>query len=116
MSSPFTGVLASLIRQRGVTGSMVVSETDGIVVDATLQVGVRGNVVAALAASLYRKARLSAGAAGLGGVTFLTLEAERGRVCVTGSDDLILVTVAEPRANIGLIRMEMLRAVGALVT
>ncbi len=63
-ATPFAEVLAALTRQRGVLGSMVVSEADGIVVDSNLQIGVKGNVVAALAASLYRKARLSAGAAG----------------------------------------------------
>ena len=112
--TPFAEVLASLTRQRGVLGSMVVSESDGIIVDSNLQVAVKGPVVAALAASLYRKARLSARAAGLGAATFVQLEAERGRVCAVGRDDLVLVTVAEARANVGLIRVEMLRAVGVL--
>ena len=52
LRSPFTGILQALIRQRGVLGSMVVSESDGIIVDSNLQIGVRGPVVAALAASL----------------------------------------------------------------
>lgn len=114
MSSPFATMLDSLIRQRGVLGSLVVDERDGIVVDSNLSFGLRGAVVAALAASLYRKARLSAAAAGLGDATFLQLEAERGRICAVGRNDLVIVVVAEPRANIGLIRMEMLRAVEAL--
>lgn len=113
-ATPFADVLASLTRQRGVVGSMVVSESDGIVVDSNLQIGVKGNVVAALAASLYRKARLSAETAGLGSAAFLQLEAQRGRVCAVGRGDLLLVTVAESRANVGLIRVEMLRAVEVL--
>ena len=112
--SPFAEALGSLIRQRGVLGSMVVSESDGIVVDSNLQIGVRGPVVAALAASLYRKARLSGRAAGFGDCAFLQLEAAEGRVCAVGRGDLVLVAVAEPRANVGLIRVEMLRAVEAL--
>jgi predicted regulator of Ras-like GTPase activity (Roadblock/LC7/MglB family) len=112
--SQFSELLASLVRQRGVLGSMVVSESDGIVVDSNLQIGLRGPAVAALAASLYRKARLSALAAGLGDSTFLQLEAERGRVCAVGRGDLVLVAVAEPRANVGLIRVEMLKAVETL--
>ena len=52
-------LLSTLIRQRGVLGCLVVGERDGIIVDANVQVGVRSNVVAALAAALYRKARLS---------------------------------------------------------
>jgi len=114
MSSPFAIGLAALVRQRGVTGAMVVSEGDGIVVDADLAVGVRGPVLAALAASLYRRARLSAGAAGLGSAAFLQLEAERGRVCAVGRGDLVLVVLAEQRANLGLIRVEMLRVLEAL--
>jgi predicted regulator of Ras-like GTPase activity (Roadblock/LC7/MglB family) len=113
-ATPFAEVLAALTRQRGVLGSMVVSEADGIIVDSNLQIGVKGNVVAALAASLYRKARLSAAAAGLGTANFVQLEAARGRVCAIGRGDLLLVTVAESRANVGLIRVEMLRATQVL--
>ncbi|GAC1515341.1 MAG: roadblock/LC7 domain-containing protein [Gemmatimonadaceae bacterium] len=114
MQTPYTPVLSALTRQRGVIGSLVVSEADGIIVDSNLQIGVRGPVVAALAASLYRKARLSADAAGLGEAVFVTLEAERGRVCALGLGDLVLVSVAELRANVGLIRVEMLKAAGEL--
>ena len=114
MSSPFATMLDALIRHRGVLGSLVVDERDGIIVDSNVSIGLRGSVVAALAASLYRKARLSAEAAGLGAATFLQLEAEHGRICAVGRNDLVIVIVAEPRANIGLIRMEMLRAVEAL--
>ena len=110
LRSPFAGILQALIRQRGVVGSMVVSESDGIIVDSNLQIGVRGPVVAALAASLFRKARLSADAAGFGGATFLQLEAEHGRVCAVGRGDLVLVAVAEARSNVGLIRVELLKA------
>lgn len=112
--SPFADILETLIRQRGVSGSLVVSEHDGIVVDSTLQIGVRGATVAALAASLYRKARLAAAAAGLGEAGVLTLEAERGRLCAIGRNDLVLVCIADAKANIGLIRVAMLRGVEAL--
>jgi predicted regulator of Ras-like GTPase activity (Roadblock/LC7/MglB family) len=114
MSSPFSEVLVSLTRQRGVLGGLVVSESDGIIVDSHLQIGVKGTVLAALAASLYRRARMSARAAGLGDATFLQLEAERGHVCALGRNDLVFVTISESRANVGLIRVEMLKALGAL--
>jgi len=71
--------------------------------------------VAALAASLYRKARLSGEAARLGAVTFLQLDAERGRVCaVGGRSDLVLVVVADGTANVGLIRVALLKALESL--
>ena len=110
MTTQFRDLLAPLTRQRAVLGCMVVGEGDGLIIDSTLQVGVRGEAVAALAASLYRKARLSSQAAGLGSVRFLRLEAADGHVCAAGRNDLVLIAVAEARANIGLLRAAMLRA------
>ncbi|HEY4218370.1 MAG TPA: roadblock/LC7 domain-containing protein [Gemmatimonadaceae bacterium] len=111
MSTPFAQVLETLTRQRGVRASLIVSENDGLVIDCSLRFGQEGERVAALAASLYRKARLSASAARLGSVAFLQLDAERGRICaVGGRGDLVIVVVAEPAANVGLIRVELLRA------
>lgn len=110
MKTHLTPILSALTRQRGVTGSMLVDEADGVIIDATLHVGMKGSAFAALAASLYRKARLSADAAGLGGVTFLRLRATEGHVCAAGKNEMVLVIVADSRANIGLIRMEMLKA------
>jgi predicted regulator of Ras-like GTPase activity (Roadblock/LC7/MglB family) len=114
MNSPFTAMLQRLSRQRGVTAALVVSEQDGIVVDSNLQIGQQGDRVAALAASLYRKARLSAQAAGLGAVAFMQLEAPNGRICAVGSGELVLVVVAASAVNVGLVRVELLRAVAEL--
>jgi predicted regulator of Ras-like GTPase activity (Roadblock/LC7/MglB family) len=113
-SSPFSGVLGALIRHRGVKGCMVVGEGDGLIVDSSMQFGVDGNTFAALTASMYRKARRAAQAAGFGDATFLELDAENGRVCAVGRNDLVLVVVAEPRLNVGLVRVEMIKAAGAL--
>lgn len=112
--SPFEAALSALIRHRGVVGSLVVSEADGIIVDSTLQIGVKGKAVAALMASLYRKARQAAEAAGLGGAGFLQLDAARGRLCAVGRNDLVLVAVTDTAANVGLIRVEMIRALPLL--
>jgi predicted regulator of Ras-like GTPase activity (Roadblock/LC7/MglB family) len=115
MTTPFGPMLDSLTRQRGVRASLVVSESDGLVVDSNLRFGQDGDRVAALAGSLYRKARLSAAAAQLGAVTFLELDAERGRVCaVGGRNDLVLVVVADGTANVGLIRVALLKALESL--
>jgi predicted regulator of Ras-like GTPase activity (Roadblock/LC7/MglB family) len=93
---------------------LIVSESDGLVVDSKLRFGEQEDRVAALAASIYRKARLSADAAQLGAVSFLQLDAERGRVCAVGRRDLVIVVVADPAANVGLIRVELLKALGLL--
>jgi predicted regulator of Ras-like GTPase activity (Roadblock/LC7/MglB family) len=110
MSSQFSSLLGSLIRHRGVTGCMVVGETDGVIVDSSLQIGVNGDAFAALTASIYRKARRAALAAGFGPTGFFELDADGGRMCAAGRGDLVIVVVAEPRVNVGLLRVEMLRA------
>jgi len=115
MSSPFSPMLESLTRQRGVRASLIVSESDGLVVDSNLRFGQDGERVAALAASMYRKARLSARAARLGAVAFLQLDAERGRICAAGGrGDLVIVVIADAAANVGLIRVELLKALETL--
>ncbi|HEY4307759.1 MAG TPA: roadblock/LC7 domain-containing protein [Gemmatimonadaceae bacterium] len=115
MSSPFTTVLELLTRLRGVRASLIVSERDGVIVDASVRFGQDGDRIAALAASVYRKARLSARAARLGTVSFLQLDAERGRICAAGGGgDLVIVAVTDPQANVGLIRMELLKALEIL--
>ena len=113
-ASPFSGVLAALIRHRGVRGSMVVGEGDGLIVDSSMQFGVDGSTFAALTASMYRKARRAAQAAGFGDATFFELDAEHGRVCAVGRNDLVLVVIAETRLNVGLVRVEMIKAAEAL--
>jgi predicted regulator of Ras-like GTPase activity (Roadblock/LC7/MglB family) len=114
MSSPYAPVLDDLTRQRGVRASLIVSESDGLVVESRLRFGEQEDRVAALAASIYRKARLSARAAHLGAVSFLQLDAERGRVCAAGRGDLVLVVVADSAANVGMIRVELLKALELL--
>ncbi|MGH7719728.1 MAG: roadblock/LC7 domain-containing protein [Gemmatimonadaceae bacterium] len=114
MSSSYAPLLASIVRQRGVHGALLVGERDGLVVDADLQTGVEGRAVAALAASLFRRARLSSSAAGLGGVTFVRLDAEHGHVCAAGRGELVLVSLVEAGANLGLVRAAMLKAAQGL--
>lgn len=114
MATPFTAMLQMLSRQRGVSAALVVSEQDGIVVDSNMQIGQSGDHVAALAASLYRKARLSARAAGMGAVSFMQLEAPSGRLCAAGSGELVLVVVTATAVNVGLVRVELLRAAAEL--
>ena len=115
MSAHFGTLLESLTRQRGVRASLIVSENDGLVVDSSLRFGQDGDRVAALAASLYRKARLSAGAARLGVCVVSTARRRtRADLCGRGRGDLVIVVVADPSANVGLIRVELLKALESL--
>jgi predicted regulator of Ras-like GTPase activity (Roadblock/LC7/MglB family) len=114
VTSPFLGLLDELARHRGVRGGLVVSERDGLVIDAHVHLGVRAAVVAALAASIYRKARVSAEAAGMGGVTYVELAAEHGRLCMAGRGDLVVVVVTDARATAGRLRAVLLRELEGL--
>jgi predicted regulator of Ras-like GTPase activity (Roadblock/LC7/MglB family) len=111
--SPFAELIATVTRHRGVTACLVVSEEDGIVVDGTARIGVNTAAFAALTASLYRRAARASGAAGFGTVGFLELEAEAGRILAAGRNGLAVIAVAEPRVNVGLLRVELLRAAEA---
>jgi predicted regulator of Ras-like GTPase activity (Roadblock/LC7/MglB family) len=114
VSTPFSGVLQTLSRHRGVRASLIVSERDGLVVDANVRFGQDGERIAALAASVYRKARLSAEVARFGAVTFLQLEAERGSISVAGGPHDLVVVLTDPGTNAGLIRVEVLKALESL--
>lgn len=112
--SDYAPMLMAMRRHRGVLGSMVVDAQDDIIVEAAVRQGVNSSTVAAIGASLYRKARLSARAAGLGDTGFLRLEAEGGHVFAAGRGALVLIALAESSVNVGLVRMEMLKAAEAL--
>lgn len=112
--SAFASAIAAVTRHRGVMACLVVAEEDGIVIDGSAQVGVDTAAFAALTASLYRKASRASGSAGFGQTSFCELEAERGRVLAAGRNGIVLVAVAESRANLGMLRVELLKAAGGL--
>jgi predicted regulator of Ras-like GTPase activity (Roadblock/LC7/MglB family) len=114
MPTEFTPTLTGLCRERGVRAAAAVTADDGTPIDFVMRVGDDGEQVAALAASLYRKARHSALAAGLGATTLLHLEAQTGRLFVIGDEQVLLITVTEAAVNIGAIRVAMRSALGTL--
>ena len=105
-------------RVRGVRGAMLVSAEDGLVVAEQLMEGIKGGAVAALAASLAGRLRRAMEAAGTGTSVFWHLQAEQGALLVVPGDasaGILVVAVAEPDVNIGLVRLELLRAAEAVV-
>ncbi len=108
--------LDRISRVRGVRGSMWVAAEDGIPVAQLLMEGVPGKAVAALAASLARKVSGASAATGSGRVRFVQMEADGGTLLVApASSDLMVVALAESGVNIGLARLEMMRAAEAAV-
>lgn len=106
--------LDRLSRVRGVRGSMFVAAEDGLPVAQVLMEDVNGKVLAAFAASLARKVSGASAATGAARVRFVHMQAEGGVLLVAGiGGDLLVAVVADTGVNIGLARLEMLRAVEA---
>lgn len=112
MSERLVRALDRVTRVRGVRGAMLVAASDGLVIAEAAMEGVRTHAVAALAAALAGRLGRAAAATQVGAPSFLHLEAERGALlAVPAGDDVLLVTLADAVVNVGLARLEMLRAV-----
>ena len=105
--------LDRLSRVRGVSGSMFVASDDGLAVAQLLMEGVNGKALAAFAASLARKVSGAAAATGAGHVKFIQMQAAGGILLVCAGNELLVAVVADPGLNVGLARLEMLRAMEA---
>lgn len=114
MTAAFKHVLDLITRVRGVRGAMLVSGDDGLVVAEQLMEGIKGTAVAALAASLAGRLRRAMEAAGIGASVFWHLQTERGALLVVpAASGILVVAVTEPDVNVGLVRLELLRAAEA---
>lgn len=107
-------------RVRGVRGAMLVSAEDGLIVAEQSMEGIKGATVAALAASLAGRLQRTMEAAGIGSSVFWHLQGEQGALLVVprgnaGGEGILVVAIAEPDVNIGLVRLELLRAAEAVV-
>lgn len=108
-------LLDRVTRVPGVRGALLVAATDGLVVAEHLMDGVDGRAAAALAGSLVGRLARTAHAAGHQRPSFVHLKAEAGSVLAApGNDDLVLVAVVAPDANLGLARLEMIDAASRL--
>ncbi|MGD8698141.1 MAG: roadblock/LC7 domain-containing protein [Gemmatimonadales bacterium] len=111
--SAFKDTLDSVMKMPGIRGALVVAVHDGLVVDGRVHVGVHGAAVAALAASLYRRACQATGDGDDIG-RFVELDADQGRIMIAGTGDLALMAVVEKRANAGQARLAVRRAAAHL--
>lgn len=103
--------LDAITRVRGVRGAMLVSVEDGLMVADQLLEGIKGNAVAALAASLGRRLVNALEAAGAGAPVFWHLQCGQGALlAVPAGGGLVVVAVTDPDVNVGLVRLELLRA------
>jgi predicted regulator of Ras-like GTPase activity (Roadblock/LC7/MglB family) len=108
-------VLDRVTRVPGVRGALVIAATDGLVVAEQLMDGVDGQAAAALTGSLVGRLLRTAEGATMRAPTLIQLRGEGGSVLAAlGPEDLVLVAVVGPDANLGLARLEMLDAAGKL--
>jgi predicted regulator of Ras-like GTPase activity (Roadblock/LC7/MglB family) len=115
MTGPFAAGLAQVTRLAGVRGALLVEREDGLVVAEALMEDLDGSAVAALAASLWTRLGRAGEVAGRGAPAFAQLEAELGTMlAVPAGPELLLVAVAEPDANLGMVRLELVRAAAGL--
>jgi predicted regulator of Ras-like GTPase activity (Roadblock/LC7/MglB family) len=112
-ASPMGRALDLITRVRGVRGAMVVSRADGLVVAEQLMEGIKGSALAALASSLAGRLQRAMVSAGLGPSQFWHLQCDHGALLVVPAGaqaGLLLVAVTEADVNVGLVRLELLRA------
>lgn len=114
MADPLREALDTLSRVPGVRGALIVDAQAGVSVVSELSEGVDGAAVAALASSLFDRAGRGAAAAAYGPLQMLQLEAADGHVLVAGAGELMVVAVAEPDAQLGLVRLHAQQTAEAL--
>lgn len=103
--------LDGITRVPGVRGALLVGEADGLVVAEAVMDGLPAAAIGALACSLAGRLRRVTGTAGRAAPGFFHLQATEGALLVSrAGEDLLLVAVADPDVNVGLVRLELQRA------
>jgi len=113
MSEHLIRSLDRLSRVRGVKGSMYVAAEDGLPVAQLLMEDVNGKALAAFAASLARKVSGASAATDSGRVKFIQMQAANGVLLICLGGDLLVAVIADAMVNVGLARLEMMRAAEA---
>ena len=112
----FRRLLDQVTHVRGVRGALLVAGEDGLIVAEAVMEGVRANAVAALTGSLARRIRRTADAAGVGYPRFVHLQAAAGAICIVpAADGTLVVAIADPNVNVGLLRLALLKVAEVMV-
>jgi predicted regulator of Ras-like GTPase activity (Roadblock/LC7/MglB family) len=106
--------LTRIAGSAGVHLALAASVGDGLVLHVAGEAADRAAAAAALGAALFARARSAAAACGHGEPRLLRLQCSGGQLLATAAGPTVLIAVAEPAANTGRIRLELLRAAEAL--
>jgi len=108
-------ILEELNKTSGITGSMVVG-SDGIVIAADLNTVYEEETIGALAASIMSNINKSMERLDSSPLVQVTIEADNAKMFFCEAGIGVLVVVAEPNVNIGLVRLEIKHAITQLNT
>lgn len=106
-------ILEGLNKTSGITGSMIVGK-DGIVIAADLNTQVDEEAIGALAASITSNIEKSLERLNTSPLAQISIEADNAKMFFCDAGIGILVVIAEPDVNIGLVRLEIRNAVHRL--
>jgi len=106
-------ILESLNKTSGISGSMIVGK-DGIVIAADLNTQVNEEAIGALAASITSNIQKSLQRLDSSPLIQVSIEADNAKMFFCDAGIGILVVLAEPEVNIGLVRLEMKNAISKL--
>jgi predicted regulator of Ras-like GTPase activity (Roadblock/LC7/MglB family) len=106
-------ILEGLNKTSGIIGSMVVGN-DGIVIAADLNTQIEEETIGALAASITSNIQKSLERLKSTPLRQVTIEADNAKLFFCDARVGILVVVAEPEVNIGLVRLEIKNSINKL--
>ena len=114
MRKNFEDALDRLSRVAGVRGAMLVDAQAGVTIVAEMAEGIAGPAVAAMAASLVKRAQKATTTAKFGALRTIQLEGADGHLLIANHGDIVAVAVTRPDAQLGLVRVEIRGALEAL--
>jgi len=103
-------ILYDMNRVTGVAGSMIV-ERNGLIIASALGEGMDDEIVGAMSVAIFSTAEASAERMRHGNMDYIMTISERANTVMTDAGKGVLVVVTEPKANLGLIHIEMMEAV-----
>lgn len=111
--NPFRAIVESLAMQPGVRGA-VIAALDGVVIESVAHIDVSAELVAAFGSDVLSRARALTKAAAQSTPRCIAIDAEWGRLCLTGNNDVAIIVLAEARAPVGRLRIALRQALESL--
>lgn len=116
MTDTYGTAVRGLTRIQGVRGALIVDTEAGVPVASDLAEGVAETALAALAGSLFQRTGDASRAAGQGELQALHLDAGEGQLVAVGAGSLLVVVLAAPSAQLGLVRVQASRVAKELMS